>query len=314
LPRKIDRRTILTTRRFVIIVSIVVVVVAASAAYALAPRLSGGPSVASTSAASLAPAAPAAGGPSVSSSASPSTSPLPPAPSPTATKTAASTTHPAATATPKPKATARATARPTAKPTAATAAAAPPKPAIIADFITFGAKRRAETIAYNRRHAGQATVALTPRVIVLHYTAGGTAAGAHALFNADTPNVGELPGVVAHFVIAKNGAIYQELPLNVRGRHTIGLNQVAIGIEFVQDGGSGSAWATAQIFARHAQITAGLKLVRWLQWRYGIAARNVIGHGTANSSPYFKDLAGWRNTHTDWGAREIARFRALLAP
>lgn len=301
------------SRRLAVLVSIIVVAVAAATAYAIAPRLSGGSSSpASASSATLAPAAPAAG--VASPSASPSASPVRPTPSPIASKTAASTAHPAATATPRPKTAAKATARPTAKPKAATAIAAPPKPAIIPDFITFGAKRRAETIAYNRRHSGQATVALTPRVIVLHYTAGGTAAGAHALFNADTPNVGELPGVVAHFVIAKNGAIYQELPLNMRGRHTIGLNQVAIGIEFVQDGGSGSAWATAQIFARRAQITAGLKLVRWLQWRYGVAARNVIGHGTADSSPFFKDLVGWRNTHTDWGAREIARFRALLAP
>ncbi|MGO8685280.1 MAG: N-acetylmuramoyl-L-alanine amidase [Thermoleophilia bacterium] len=192
-------------------------------------------------------------------------------------------------------------------------ALAPAKPAIIQQPIAFGARRRAETVAYNRRHYGQATWRLTPKVIVLHYTAGGSEASVHATFNADTPNMGVLPGTVAHFIIDKNGKIYQQLPLDVRGRHTVGLNYVAIGIEFVQDGGRSPTWATDQIFHRPAQINAGLRLVRWLQWRYHITTANVIGHGTANSSPYFKDLLHWRNTHVDWLAAAVKQFHTLLA-
>jgi hypothetical protein len=193
------------------------------------------------------------------------------------------------------------------------ASQAPPKPAIISQLIPFGARRRAETVAYNRRHYGQATWRLTPKAIVLHYTAGGTEAGTHATFAADTPNMGVLPGVVAHFVIDRNGRIYQQLSLGIRGRHAVGLNHVAIGIEFVQDAGSGSTWATNQIFARRPQIAAGLRLVRWLQWRYNIATSNVIGHAMANHSPLFKDLLGWRNTHTDWNTAAVRRFHNLLA-
>jgi hypothetical protein len=197
---------------------------------------------------------------------------------------------------------------------AGTASPAPPaRPAIIQQRITFGAQRRAETVAYNRRHYGQATWRLKPRVIVLHYTAGGTEASTHATFNADTPNMGVLPGVVAHFVVDRRGKIYQQLPLTVRGRHTVGLNYVAIGIEFVQSSGPRPAWATNQIFRRKAQIRAGLRLVRWLAWRYQIKPRNIVGHGTANNSPYFKDLLHWRNTHVDWLARAVRHFRALLA-
>ena len=158
-----------------------------------------------------------------------------------------------------------------------------------------------------------ATWRLTPRVIVLHYTAGGTEAGTHATFNADTPNMGVLPGVVAHFIIDQHGRIYQQLPLDVRGRHTVGLNYVAIGIEFVQSSGPNPAWSTSQIFHRTAQIDAGLRLVRWLAWRYHIAPRNIIGHGMANDSPYFKDLLHWQNTHVDWLAPAVHHFRALLA-
>jgi len=189
---------------------------------------------------------------------------------------------------------------------------APPKPAIIRQLIAFGAKRRAETVVYNRRHYGQATWRLTPKVIVLHYTDGGTEAGTHATFNADRPDLGVLPGVVAHFVIDRNGRIYQQLPLNIRGRHTVGLNYVAVGIEFVQDGRPNPTWATNQIFHRKAQIGAGVRLVRWLLWRYEIKPGNIVGHGTANASPYYKDLLHWRNTHVDWLAPAVRRFRALL--
>lgn len=189
----------------------------------------------------------------------------------------------------------------------------PARPAIIQQRIKFGAKRRAETVAYNHRHYGQATWRLKPKVIVLHYTAGGTEASTHATFNADTRNLGVLPGVVAQFIVNKHGRIYQQLPLTVRGRHTVGLNHVAIGIEFVQNSGPRPAWATNQIFRRKAQIHAGLRLVRWLAWRYHIKPRNIVGHGTANHSRYFKDFLHWRNTHVDWLARAVRHFRALLA-
>ena len=31
----------------------------------------------------------------------------------------------------------------------------------------------------------------------------------------------------------------------------------------------------------------------------------MIGHAMANHSPYFKDLEGWRNDHTDWLRRDV---------
>jgi hypothetical protein len=38
----------------------------------------------------------------------------------------------------------------------------------------------------------------------------------------------------------------------------------------------------------------------------------VIGHAMANESPYFKDLQGWRNDHTDWLKRDVREFRQRL--
>jgi len=199
---------------------------------------------------------------------------------------------------------------PTPKPSATVA-----KPPIVADPVPYGTARKQQMAAYSKRHYGaaQATWVLKPKAVVLHYTAGGSYSSAHNYFSGNTANLGELPGVCAHFIIDKDGKIYQQLALGIRCRHTIGLNYAAVGIEFVQEAGSGPTWATNQIFNRSKQINAGLRLVRWLKWKYKMPTRNILGHGTANASPLFKDLQGWRNDHVDWNAASIARFKTKLA-
>jgi len=185
-------------------------------------------------------------------------------------------------------------------------------PAIVRDLVPYGPQRRAQMAAFSKRHYGQDTWVLHPRVIVLHYTATDTYGSAHATFAANAPALGELPGVAAHFVIDEDGTIYQQVPLDVRCRHTVGLDWCAVGIEFVQPASSGPTQAIAQIFARPRQIAAGLRLVAWLQARYDLSTDDVIGHAMANSSPLFKDLLGQRNDHVDWNAAAVTRFRKAL--
>ena len=184
---------------------------------------------------------------------------------------------------------------------------------VIEDPVPFGAKRKRQTAAYSLRHYGRYTWHLHPQVIVLHFTDGSSYAGAHQLFASDAPDLGELPGDVAHFVIAQNGKIYQQLSTQSRGRHAIGLNWCAIGIEFVQLQGRSSHWADLQILHRSRQIDAGLALVTYLCGRYHIKLRNVIGHAMANASPFFRDLEGWKNDHTDWQREDVLAFRRMLA-
>ena len=106
--------------------------------------------------------------------------------------------------------------------------AAPPKPAIVVKPIPFGAARRAETAAYARRHYGINTWRLThPHVIVEHYTASNSFTSTYSAFASDTPDLGELPGVCAHFVIDRDGTIYELVRLNTMCRHTVGLNWTA---------------------------------------------------------------------------------------
>lgn len=194
----------------------------------------------------------------------------------------------------------------------AAAGTAAPRPAIVEDFITLGAKRKAEMAAYSLRHYGSSTIRLDAKVIVVHYTCGSTYANAHATFQSDAPNMGVRPGVVSHFVIDKNGTIYQQIPLQYEGRHTVGLNYVAFGIECVQECRSSDARTVAEILHRRARLRSLATLIHWLMSRYHISISNVIGHGMANDSPYFKDLVGWRNDHTDWQRPQILRLRSLL--
>ena len=190
--------------------------------------------------------------------------------------------------------------------------AAAGRPAMVQAPIPYPASRQQEMAAYSLRHYGTASWQLMPTMIVLHYTAGGTGASTRAVFAADTVNLGELPGTCAHFVVDQDGTVSQLVPTSIRCRHTIGLNDQAIGIEMVQAGGSSAAWADRQILDRPAQVGAALALVRSLQAQFGIATTNVIGHARANAAPQFHDLRGWRNDHADWAAADVAEFRSRL--
>jgi beta-N-acetylhexosaminidase len=189
--------------------------------------------------------------------------------------------------------------------------APPPQPPIVSKPIPFGAQRKAETAAYAKRHYGTSTWRLTaPHVIVEHYTASESFSSAFSTFAADAPDaeLHELPGVCAHFVIDKDGTIYQLVPLTIMCRHTVGLNYTAIGIEHV-------GTSDAQILGNPRQLGASLRLTAWLMSRYGIELRNVIGHSESLTSPFHKELyASWRcQTHRDWTRADMDVYRRRLA-
>ena len=191
--------------------------------------------------------------------------------------------------------------------------AIPPGPRIVSDHLRFGATRKAETAAYAARHYGERTARLRPTMIVLHYSESDTYASVRSLFEADQPSRGEAPGTCAHYVVEQDGTIHELVPPSLICRHTVGLNHVAIGIEFVQAShGHGPRWSSQQVLARPAQAAAGVALVETLQRRFAIPDQAVIGHAMANEAKEFRDLAGWRNDHLDWQAPEVAVFRARL--
>ena len=186
-----------------------------------------------------------------------------------------------------------------------------PRPRIVVKPIPFGAARRAETVAYARRHYGSSTWRLVrPHVIVEHYTAAPTFASTYAYFSANVPDpeLGELPGVCSHFVVDTDGTIYRLVPTTTICRHTVGLNWTAIGIEHV-------GTSDRQILANPAQLAASLRLTLWLMSRFGIQLRNVIGHSESLTSPYHRErYASWRcQTHADWLHADMNVYRRDLA-
>jgi N-acetylmuramoyl-L-alanine amidase len=186
----------------------------------------------------------------------------------------------------------------------------PPKPHIVWKPISFGAARKAETAQYAKRHYGVNSYVLHPKVIVEHYTASTSFSSAYNTFASDTPDpeLHSLPGTCAHFIIDRDGTIYQLVRLDIMCRHTVGLNYVAIGIEHV-------GTSDGQILSDAPQMRSSLALTAWLMSRYGISLQNVIGHNESLSSPYHKELyAPWRSqTHGDWRRADMNVYRKRLA-
>src|SRR3954453_11301030 len=131
---------------------------------------------------------------------------------------------------------------------------AAPQPTIVQKPIPFPAHRKREMAAYAKRHYGIDSYRLKdPHVIVEHYTVTSTF---QQTFNTFAPDVAdselhELPGTCSHFVIDRDGTIYQLVRLSIMCRHTVGLNYTAIGIEHV-------ASSDAQVLNDKRQLAASL--------------------------------------------------------
>jgi N-acetylmuramoyl-L-alanine amidase len=183
-------------------------------------------------------------------------------------------------------------------------------PHIVWDPIPFGAKRKAEMTAYALRHYGLDTYKLIdPHVIVIHFTVTPDFQSTYNTFAPDVPDpeLHELPGTCAHFVIDKAGVIHQLVPLDIMCRHTVGLNWTAIGIEHV-------GYSDSEVLHDSRQMASSLRLVRWLRCRYHIAIRNVIGHNESLTSPYHhENVPALRTqTHEDFKHADMQVYRRRL--
>ena len=187
-------------------------------------------------------------------------------------------------------------------------AVAPPR--VVQRPIPFGAKRKRETRAYARRHYGIDEFRLRrPRVIVQHFTASNSFESAYNTFAQDVPDVelGELPGVCAHYLIDRGGTIAQLVPTSIMCRHTVGLNYTSIGIEHV-------GVSDSQVLGNRRQLAVSLRLTRMLQGRRRIRLRNVIGHNESLSSPFHRERVERlrRQTHGDFTRKSMRRYRLAL--
>ena len=192
-----------------------------------------------------------------------------------------------------------------------------PAPLVVEDrFIPYGETRERLTRAYLEAHYGpeHADLEMVPRVIVLHWTAGGSADGA---WNAFAPE--RLPGrpelkaagavnVSAHFIVKQDGTTWRLMDETRVARHVIGLNHLAIGVENV---GDDKRWPLTA-----AQVDANAALVRALVARHP-SITHLIGHHEyrqMEGHPYFAELdPGYRTGKIDPGDAFMAAVRARVA-
>lgn len=186
--------------------------------------------------------------------------------------------------------------------------------------IPFGDDRKQLTVAYLERHHGgpftgdlDLDTRMSPRMIVLHWTAGPSARSARNTFwrARQRPREGRSPAdevnLSAHFVVKRDGAILQLLEADRIGRHTIGLNHLAIGIE---NAGDRDHWPLTD-----AQVDANKALVRYLVARFDIT--HLIGHYESRrfeGHPYFRERIRWfRSRKIDPGEAFMAEVRSGVA-
>lgn len=162
---------------------------------------------------------------------------------------------------------------------------------IVQKPIVFDEARKKLSLAYlkNRHGLIQKEATIKPKMIVLHWTASKSLMSTFHTFNRVTLEGRQnLAGasnlnVSAHYLIDRDGTVYQLLPDTAFARHVIGLNYCAIGVENV---------GSADYPLTKAQLKANELLVRQLAKKFPIT--HVIGHYEHN---LFKKDPLWKETN-----------------
>lgn len=196
------------------------------------------------------------------------------------------------------------------------AAAAAPAVVIVDAPMKWSAERERLTLEYRRTHSDPNATDLTiePSVIVLHYTGGSSAKATRGYFDEPTIEASrkELAragrvNVSAHFVVDRDGTIYQLQPVTRFARHCIGLNHTAIGIENAGD--------EAKYPLTEAQVAADAALIRQLASQHAIT--HLLGHhevmGLRESPLYLELDPAYKNDKGDPGKAFMAKVRAKVA-
>lgn len=183
--------------------------------------------------------------------------------------------------------------------------------------IQFNKERIALTKQYQREHYGISnSFKIEPKMIVLHWTMIGSFELTHKIFNPpalpqNSPRRVEIPGnlnVSSHFIVDRDGSIYQLMPELWMARHVIGLNHNAIGIENI-GGVDGKDDLTKE------QTQANAFLVCYLMKKYP-DIKYVIGHNEylqfQNTELWLEKDPNYHTDKTDPGPSFVSRVKALI--
>jgi len=197
---------------------------------------------------------------------------------------------------------------------------APPPLEIIDRPIVFDASRIEMTKSYIQTHYHKrvSTIEMTPRVVVLHWTAMMDFEASFARLypsklltdRTDIANASAL-NVSAHFMVARDGTIYRLMPENWVARHVIGLNYSAIGIENIGGQDNQSQDLTP------AQVASNIALVKYLKAKYP-TIEYLIGHyeyRAMESTPlWLEQDKGYRTIKRDPGEQFMRAVRHAVRP
>ena len=177
-------------------------------------------------------------------------------------------------------------------------------------LIPYPAKRKREMAHYSKIHYGKAEWRLRQvKTIVEHVSATRSLQVDYNTFAHDVPDAEYhvLPADCAHFVIGRDGTIYQFVPLSIRCRHVVGLNYISAGIEHL-------GINDADVLSDKPEMRASFRLTRWLRCRLNVPVKYVIGHNESLSSPFYRELVpSFRGqTHGDWIPRHMDYYRRQL--
>lgn len=184
--------------------------------------------------------------------------------------------------------------------------------------IQFDAQRISLTREYQRTHYGidSQSIEIEPKMIVLHWTCIPNLAVNFRVFNPSalpqySERRSEIPGdlnVSSHFLVDRDGHIYQLMPELWMARHIIGLNHYAIGIENV-GGIDGQDDLTPE------QIKANAFLVCYLKKKYP-QIQHVIGHNDyaayRNSALWLEKDPNYYTDKSDPGPSFLKKVNALI--
>lgn len=148
-------------------------------------------------------------------------------------------------------------------------------PVIIKKYLPYE-KWTKEYLEYFRRHYHDSSLALSPRAIVMHFTVSSTFSSAWNTFcngaMYDDGDVGVIFGHLStHFIIDRDGTIYQTLPLDRRCRGAYGVNHVAISIEMVSP-------TEGDLLGNKRLMDSSFRLAAYLVRKFNIPPAHVYGH------------------------------------
>ena len=192
------------------------------------------------------------------------------------------------------------------------------KNSIIQKPIIFKQKRIELTKEYIKKHYGidAKNIEIIPKMVVVHWTAvmdlekSFQRLESQLLFSdrKDIASASAL-NVSAHFLVDRDGTIYQLMPDNFMARHVIGLNYSSIGIENV--GGE----ANKKEDLTSAQLDANIRLIKYLKAKYS-SIKHIIGHHEyrefEGTPLWLEKDAGYRTKKADPGEKFITQIREAL--